>query len=38
MNAISAAVPAEKSPAYLLVKPALFVIGTITLVALLSLI
>ncbi len=34
MNAITTA----KNPAYLLVKPAFFVIGTITLVALLSLI
>jgi len=33
-----AAVKAEKSPALLLVKPALFVIATISLVALLSLI
>jgi len=38
MNAITAAAPAAKNPAYLFVKPALFVIGTITLVALLSLI
>jgi len=38
MNAITVVAPATKNPAYLFVKPAFFVIGTITLVALLSLI